>query len=550
VTDIPAFVPSRRSLLLAGAAMAATSLRSAAAQSAATPRTGGTLVYLEMQAHNNLYPPAGGFYPNGGILNQITDKLTYQNPQTLAIEPWLAESWSANADLTQFTFKLLPGVTFSDGTPLNARAVARNFDVYGLGDKEKRFPVSEVINNYAGSEVIDDLTVRFTFKRSSPGFVQGTSVIGSGIVSLGTLERGFDELGDGTKVVGSGPFVVSSEVLGKETNLAVRKDYTWGPKNLAQQGRAYLDAIKIIVTPEDSVRIGALLSQQADFIRQIQAYDEPQVEGQSGIIYASSTRGVNNGLFFRPENPLVSDIRVRKALLHGTNAEEIVSTVFSANYPQATSVIAATAMGYVNQSAKLGFDQERAKALLEEAGWKLARGGIRQKDGTPLALSAYEALAQPQSRAVLQLVAQQWAQIGVKLNVMNADSGSMALNLLDPSKTPVAHTMVGRADLDVIKSMFYPTNRNMLLQKGGIGSRPLEFVDDTLNAQLDYLASETDAAKRTDVAHRLQSYILDQAYMIPIFEEPQVFAGTTRVKGVGFEAVGRPSFYGTWLAAR
>jgi peptide/nickel transport system substrate-binding protein len=38
--------------------------------------------------------------------------------------------------------------------------------------------------------------------------------------------------------------------------------------------------------------------------------------------------------------------------------------------------------------------------------------------------------------------------------------------------------------------------------------------------------------------------------MIPIFEEPQVFAGTTRVKGVGFEAVGRPSFYGTWLAAR
>ncbi len=56
---------------------------------------GGTLIYLEQQAHTNLYPPSGGFYPNGGILNQITDKLTYQNPKTLEIEPWIAESWSS-----------------------------------------------------------------------------------------------------------------------------------------------------------------------------------------------------------------------------------------------------------------------------------------------------------------------------------------------------------------------------------------------------------------------------------------------------------------------
>ena len=57
-----------------------------------TPVKGGTLIYLEQQPHTNLYPPAGGFYPNGGILNQITDKLTWQNPKTLEIEPWIAES--------------------------------------------------------------------------------------------------------------------------------------------------------------------------------------------------------------------------------------------------------------------------------------------------------------------------------------------------------------------------------------------------------------------------------------------------------------------------
>ena len=44
-----------------------------------------------------------------------------------------------------------------------------------------------------------------------------------------------------------------------------------------------------------------------------------------------------------------------------------------------------------------------------------------------------------------------------------------------------------------------------------------------------------------------QRYLLDNAYVIPIFEEPQVFAGAPWVKGVSFEAVGRPSFYGSWL---
>jgi ABC-type transport system substrate-binding protein len=68
---------------------------------------GGTLIYLE-QPHTNLYPPAGGFYPNGGILNQITDKLTWQNPKTLEVEPWIAESWTTNADKTEYTFTLRP----------------------------------------------------------------------------------------------------------------------------------------------------------------------------------------------------------------------------------------------------------------------------------------------------------------------------------------------------------------------------------------------------------------------------------------------------------
>jgi peptide/nickel transport system substrate-binding protein len=545
--------PSRRAFLAVAASLAAggaltVSPRGARAQSQ-TPVVGGRLTYLEQQAHTNLYSPAGGFYPNGGVLNQITDKLTYQNPNTLKIEPWLAESWSFNPERTEYVFKLRKGVTFSDGAPLDAAAVAKNFDVYGKGNKELRLPVSEVINNYERSDVIDPLTVRFRFTRSSPGFLQGTSVIGSGIVSPATLDRRFEELGDATKIIGSGPFVVASEQLDRELVLAARKDYAWAPASSVNQGRPYLDEIRYIVTSEDSVRIGALLAGQADVIRQVQAYDEQQVEKAGYRIYAAPTRGVNNSVVFRPDNPLVADVRVRRALLLATNTKEIVESLFSAHYPQATSVIASTAQGYANLADKLGFDPEKARALLDEAGWTLGRNGLRQRSGQDLVLTAYESLPQPQNRATLQLIAQQWARVGVKLNVLAGDSGSRATDDLDPLKTPVSPAMVGRADPDVIKSQYHWENRDVLRQKPGHG-RVKEFVDAKLNELLESIASEVNEEKRFDDVAQVQAYLLDQAYVIPIFEEPQAFAAAPYVQGIGFEAVGRPSFYNTWLARR
>jgi peptide/nickel transport system substrate-binding protein len=520
----------------------------AAGAATASPVVGGTLVYLEQQAHSALHPPAGGFYPNGGILNQITDKLTYQNPATLAIEPWIAESWTVNDTATEYTFKLREGVTFSDGSPLDATAVARNFDAFGLGNKALKQSVSEVINNYQRSEVLDARTVRFHFGKPAPGFLQATSVIGSGLVAPRTLALPLDALGDATKIIGSGPFVVASETLGKEVRLVARKDYRWGPALLAQQGRAYLDEIRIVVAPEDGVRIGALLSGQAGFIRQLQAYDEPRVLERGFAIYAASTRGVNDSLAFRPDNPLVADVRVRRALLHATDARDIVRTLFSAHYPLARGVIVAGAAGFVDLSDRLAHDPALAARLLDEAGWVHGADGVRHKDGQPLVLAAYESPNYLQNKEVLQLVAQQWARVGVTLRVLSGDLGSRTLDSLDPAKTPVTPAMVGRADPDVIKSNYHPANRNLLLQKGGTSQQVKSFEDPVLNALFDAVAQEPDTARRLALAGDVQRHLIDQAYVIPLFEEPQVFAGAPWVRGVAFEAVGRPNFYGTWLA--
>ncbi|BCQ47651.1 hypothetical protein ERHA55_51780 (plasmid) [Erwinia rhapontici] len=165
-----------------------------------------------------------------------------------------------------------------------------------------------MINNYDHSEVVDPLTVKFFFKKPSPGFLQ---VPPPSVPVWYHSARWHVTLTPwpARHIIGSGPFVVSGEKLGREVDLAVRKDYQWGPKNLAQQGRANLDGIKIIVTPEDSVRIGALLAGQADAIRQVQAYDEKQAQQQNFPIYAAPTRGVNDSLSFRPDNPLVADVK-------------------------------------------------------------------------------------------------------------------------------------------------------------------------------------------------------------------------------------------------
>lgn len=540
---------ARRPFLQAlGAAALLGPAAGAAAQTAAPPTRGGTLIYLEQQTYTQLYPPAGGFYPNGGVLNQITDKLTYQNPQTLEIEPWIATSWQVNADATEYVFRLRPGVTFSDGTPLDAEAVARNFDTYGLGNRELRLPVSEVITNYLRSEVVDPLTVRFLFSRPSPGFLQGTSVIGSGLVSLRTLSLPFDQTGDATRIIGSGPFTVQRQVLGRELVLAARPDYNWGPARHPHQGRAPLDSIRIIVTGEDSVRVGALLAGQAHVVRQVQAFDEAQVRARGFQLFAPPTRGVNNSVVFRPDNPLVAELAVRRALLHATNAREVVETLFSANYPQATSVIASTAQGYVNLAERLTFDPQLSARLFEEAGWAAGPQGVRQKEGRPLILTAYESPPQPRNKDTLQLVSQQWARVGVRLNVLAGDLGSRVLDSLDPARTPVAPAMVGRADPDVIRSNFHPLTRNVLLQTGGVSQRVQSFNDARLNGILDAIGSEPDRERRLALVGDAQRYILDQAYVIPLFEEPQVFAASPRVRGMGFEAVARPAFYGTSLS--
>ncbi|MFD9939240.1 TIGR04028 family ABC transporter substrate-binding protein [Nonomuraea sp. NPDC059023] len=500
------------------------------------PVYGGTLTYLEHQPPTCLYLPAAGFYPNGGVLNQITDKLTWQNPATLKIEPWIATKWEVNDDATEYTFHLRDGVTFSDGSPLDATAVAANFDVYGKGDEKLKLPPAEFVNNYERSEVVDRKTVKFFFDKPSPGFLQGTSVIGAGLVSKKTIGLPYEEQCQLKNVIGSGPFTLAKQIVDKEIDLQARKDYNWAPPSSEHQGRAYLDLVKIIVTPEDNVRVGALTSGQADYVRYVQAYDEQTVKGAGFTVKAEPTRGVNNGLYLRPGNSILKDVKVRKALQKGTDAKEVVDTLFTENYPRATSVLSHLAQGYVDLSKELVYDLDGANRLLDEAGWTRGADGTREKGGVKLQLGVFVAGPQPLSKQTLELVAQQWSKLGIKLEIRPADAGTMAVDIKDAEKTAVSHSMVGRADQDVIKSQFHSKNRDVILS-----------ADKKLDTLLEEQSALADVARRNAKVGEIQRYLIEQGYAIPLFEEPQVYGVAPYVQGVAFEAVARPSFYSVWL---
>ncbi|WP_342384260.1 TIGR04028 family ABC transporter substrate-binding protein [Agrococcus sp. KRD186] len=545
--------PHPRLSALAGVAALALALSACSSSQASAPQssdggpvTGGTLTYLEHQAYSTLYPPSAGFYPNGALVNNLTVRLLHQVPETLELEPWVATALpEVNADATEYTFDIRTDITYSDGTPLTAENVVANIDLYGLGDQDRALIVSEAINNYERGEVVDDDTVRFHFSAPAPGFAQAVSTNNSGLLADASLELDSEGFGPGnaSEVIGAGPFVVESEQIGTTIRLAAREDYAWAPPSAQNQGRPYVDAVDIVIAPEDSVRIGSLVSGQGHIARQVEPQHEAQVAAAGLEIVAEQTNGVNNGLSFRFDHPLLQDIRVRQALIAGIDRREIVDSIFSDGYPLATSSLSRTALGYAEQVGAYEFDQERARALLDEAGWEVGDDGIRVRDGERLHLVVNEALPQPRSRDVITLVAQQLREVGVELELFQGDQAAQTAAAADIEQIQIYHSMVGRADYDVIKSQYSIENRDTLRNADESG----EPIDAELESLLREVASAPAAEQRTAAAAAVQAHLTEHAYVLPFFEEPQVYGLQPVVHGFGTESVGRPTFSGVWL---
>jgi peptide/nickel transport system substrate-binding protein len=116
----------------------------------------------------------------------IYENLVRRNPETLELEPWLAESWET-PDENTWIFNLRAGVTFHDGTPFDAQAVKHTFD--RIKDPETGSPRASLLAPVETIEVVDDLTLRMTTAQPYGAFLAALAHINASIESPTAVEQ-------------------------------------------------------------------------------------------------------------------------------------------------------------------------------------------------------------------------------------------------------------------------------------------------------------------------------------------------------------------------
>lgn len=505
----------------------------AAAADSGTPVEGGTFTYAEVTPINNWQTQAARFYEKANVLNSVLDRLTYYDVESGKLVGWIASAFEANKDKTEFTFTIRDGVTFSDGSALDAAAVKLNLDALGLGIKDAQIAPNVDFAAYKSAEVIDGNKVKVTLKRPDANFLRATSSVTAGLVSPKTLELDNAAQSSISKIVGSGPFVFESEKPDEEVVFSSRDDYAWAPETAENQNDAYLDKLVVKYLPEVASRAGAAQSGQVDLVRGLQPVDEQVLSANGGKVYAA--QGVDltaNHAAVRIGSGKLQDAKVRQALQIGIDRQAIKDTVLSDSYVIAGSILNHQAPGFVDLSAQLAYDPEKAKQLLDEAGWKPGPDGIRQKDGEKLELTVSTSNNSVVIKPAFELIEQQWREIGVQLINRAADNTFLANALVDD------------------KVEFFGTRQ---FAYGGLGPvyAPANNTQ-TLNADAELnklFAEEQSAASEEEhlelVAEEQRALVLDKALALVLWDEVQVY-GANSAAHLEFTSGTAPIFQGAW----
>lgn len=523
-------------LALGLAACSGSGATTVSAAGAGSPTPGGTLTIDVDSAPLCLDPQNNNSNGNTAISRELVDSLTDEDPATGKAVPWLASSFTVNANATEFTFTLRAGATFSDGSPVNAAAVKANLDsIVRLGATDA--VGSSYLVGYTGTTVVGPLVARVAFSTPNAQFLQATSTAALGLLSPASLAATPQQRCQGQDLHGSGPFTLAAQSA-SEIRLARRAGYAWGSSLWHHTGTAYLAGIDYDVVPEDSVRTGSLASGQVDGVIGVEAADQRNLTGAGLTWLVRSVPGVAYNMTANTTHPIVSDPVVRQAITLGINRAQIVSTLLSSSYKPATSILSSSTPGYANLSASLAYDPSKAESLLQADGWTAGSGGIRAKNGTPLKVQIIYPSVDTASAQVLQLVQQQLAQIGVDLEL-----DGLPVDQLAPDQNAGDYDLLWftltRADPDILRTVYSVTQKDRAYLPTG---NPLETL-------LDEQAATVNQTTRQGLVASAQKLIVQQAYSIPVYEAAQVDAFAATVHGAALDASAQPELFDAWLSS-
>ncbi|MDO4721525.1 MAG: nickel ABC transporter substrate-binding protein [Peptostreptococcaceae bacterium] len=329
------------------------------------------------------------------------------------IKPMLAQSWEISEDGKTYTFKLRPGVKFSDGSDFNAQNVVKNFDAIFAADNKENHAWFAFTNYLESYRAVDDMTFELALSNAYSAALYDLAMIRP-IRFLG--DAGFPDDGNTAKEIkspiGTGAWMLK-EHKPDEYAVFVPNEHYWGEKPAASE-------VVIKVVPDSETLALQFESGDIDLIygNGLISLDRFNVyKEDSQYVTATSEPMSTRMLLLNTGSPVLSDVRVRQALSHAIDKQSVADNIFGGVEKPADTIFAPNVPHTNIPLEKYAYDLTKAEQMLEEAGWKKGADGVREKDGQKLSVYFPYIASKITDKSVGEYVQGEWQKIGVQVDL-------------------------------------------------------------------------------------------------------------------------------------
>ena len=383
-------------LLIVATVIAASAIAEAGRKKDNKP-DGGSLSYGEYGRPATLDPITSNDMISLRLTELIFNGLVGINEKQ-EIVPDLAERWDRSADNRTYTFFLRKDVTWhpkegEEPKPFTADDVIFTYKI--MIHPKTITPLKVRYEFISAVEKIDEYTVKFTLKRPILNALAKFSI--KVIPKHGPSNPLYLTRNDRfvQSPIGTGPYILKNITAEREIILNANDNYF--------KGRPHID--KLIAKPfaDQNIMTQGLMFNAIDMIVLVNPRDLPEIQGDKRFILQPYNALSYSFFGYNVRNPLLADKRVRKAITHAVNRQEMLDSFFNGQGTIISGPFAPGSWAYNLDVQPLPFDPEKARALLQEAGFSRGPDGFMQKDGKRLALSLKIPI-QKESEAVKRVV--------------------------------------------------------------------------------------------------------------------------------------------------
>lgn len=529
--------PLRRRLAVAAAPLIAALVLSSCAAATTDAGDGGGEVVWAIEGANlsagHMDPQTSQLDVSSMVQRAALDSLVFQEADG-SFSPWLAESWEIEDDGASYVFTLRDDVTFHDGEPFDAAAVKANFDRIADPETASAQAASMLGGEfYAGTEVVDEHTVRVSFTQPYSPFLQAASTALLGFYSPAVLEASADQLKAGGPgiTVGTGPFELTEYTPDQEIVYTRNDDYAWGPHD---SGAAQFETLRVEILPEASVRVGVVESGEADLASQLPPNLAADLD-DSLTVDSKEYPGLPYSLYLNEKHGVFADQKVRQAFAQAIDIDTAVDEIFFGQFPRAWSVLGSTTPTYdASLEGSWPFDASAAETLLDEAGWTARDAeGYRTKDGERLSARWIAWTPVPDDRAALA-------------NAIQSDLKAVGFEVVREVLEPGAYNeQYGPKTFDLTDWGFSGVDPDLLrshLHTEGFQNAS-QVSDADLDALLERGVATADTAERGEIYGEVQQWNAEHVAIVPLYSPSLITAVGDTVEGLAYDLYGRPLFY-------